>query len=223
MRCLIIVLSLCLAATAEAQNLLQDPGFESATSGGQTSNSPWVLTVNFPDGVGAAAQFQTATWASNPGGSAGTGVWIRSFEGIGMPGEPPANAVLYQDVSVTPGMEYHVSAWYKQETFHTTTSTRIGIEFFDGSSMSLGSSVLELNMLHPGDGSWIEFSTSAVAPTGTVMARAFGEMIDGVVGAGNPQSGFFDDFMLVEDPKVPVETSTWGALKERHRDDESGR
>jgi len=84
-----------LFVTAARGDLLEDPGFELATGGGQASNSAWVLDVNFPDGVTGAANFQEAPWAARTGD---VGLWFRAFEGNQNPGvDPPAAAKIFQD------------------------------------------------------------------------------------------------------------------------------
>jgi hypothetical protein len=217
MRYLSILLLLGSATLVAADELLEDPGFELATSGGQESNSAWVLTVNYPDGVQAAAQFMTAAFASNPNGTPGTGIWLRSYLGEVDPGDGTADAEIRQDVPGTEGVEYTMSAWFKKESNYTAAATRIGIVFLDGAMTILDTSEVDVQVLHPGDGSWIEYPVIATAPAGTAVVRVFGEMVGGSNSSVNPQSAFFDDFSLTGDFSVPIEAVSWARLKNSFR------
>lgn len=53
-------------------DLLDDGNFSMATSGTQTSNSAWTLTVNLPDGTDPAAQFQSGFANAQNTGAGGT-------------------------------------------------------------------------------------------------------------------------------------------------------
>lgn len=105
-----------LPLTASATNLLVDGEFDLATSGSQTSGSPWVMTVNSPDGTDSAAQYQTGFANANNTGvggtqapGTGTGVWFRSFEGNqGGSGEPLALASVTQTVVAPSAGTYQI-------------------------------------------------------------------------------------------------------------------
>jgi len=65
-----LLLAASIVSLSAQATLLNNPGFEAATGGGQTSNSSWVLSVNLPDWVNSSAQFQDAPWASYLSGNA---------------------------------------------------------------------------------------------------------------------------------------------------------
>jgi hypothetical protein len=180
------------------QELLRDPGFEATDVDAQT-NPFWTLDVNLPgDGAEPAARYQAAPWASNPTGTPGIGIWNRAFDGTP---ENPAEARIYQDVTGVPGTEYTLTAYYKAETFYTSAATAVGIEFLQGGTV-VGSSNVDLNTAAaPYDGAWNQYTVMATAPVGTETVRVFGLMVQGVVGAGNPQSSMFDDFSLTAVPE----------------------
>ena len=75
------IVSLGIISTQASANLLDDGSFDLAATGTQTSNSNWVLSVNFPDNVNPSAQFEQSSFASNDLGSPETGVWFKSYEG----------------------------------------------------------------------------------------------------------------------------------------------
>ncbi len=210
-------LTIIVAGSVRAGNLLEDPSLELATPGGQTSNSAWVLDVNFPDGSGGAAQFQDASWASFPSGEEGIGLWLRSFEGGQEPGEPLADAILYQDVPATAGVEYEVTAMYKEESFYTAKATLLGMRFYSAGFDLLGTEQIDVALADPGNGTWSAYGTSAVAPAGTAIVRVFAQMVDGQISPSNPQSAFFDAFGLYTLGTTPVERLSWGGVKNRHR------
>ncbi len=105
-----------LPLTANATNLLIDGEFDLATTGTQTSGSPWVLTANSPDGSNKAAQFQTGFANANNTGvggtqapGTGTGIWFRSFEGNqGGSGEPLALASVMQTIAAPSAGTYQL-------------------------------------------------------------------------------------------------------------------
>src|SRR5262245_20766693 len=78
------------------QSLMNDGGFELATSGTQSSNCNWVMTAQ-SDGVGPAAQFQSATWAASAGSK---GVWFKGFRGsAGNPVDARVSQVVTAPIS----------------------------------------------------------------------------------------------------------------------------
>ncbi|MCA9235587.1 MAG: PEP-CTERM sorting domain-containing protein [Planctomycetales bacterium] len=84
-----------LTASAAQASLLTDGSFEIATGGSTTSNSPWILAANKPNNVDVATQFQTAPWSSSDGN---TGVWYKSFTGLGNGSNLTGTSILTQSV-----------------------------------------------------------------------------------------------------------------------------
>jgi hypothetical protein len=189
-----VALSLLFVTWTNGQELLQDPGFESSDVDNQI-NPFWTLDVNFPDDVGPSARFQAAPWASNPGGTPGIGVWLRSFEGAQGPDEPLAEARVYQDVDASPGVEYVATTWYKAEANFLSLATVFGLDFLQGDTRIANAPIVELTSV-PRDATWREYTTSGISPTDTDTVRIYGQMIDGEFVPSNPQSAMFDDFSL---------------------------
>ena len=186
-----ILSALLLVGSASADNLLLDPSFDASAPASQT-NPNWTLDVNCPDGVGSAAQFQDAGWASNPVGTPGVGVWSKPFEGMQAAGDPPANATLWQDVS-GPAGEYDVSFFYRKEANYTSESTLVEL-LEDGTRIGH----YDLTNIDPTDG-FEEFSFSGTSAGGTLRVQA--SMLNGTVALANPQSSMFDDFSLIVVPE----------------------
>ncbi|MEM7147061.1 MAG: PEP-CTERM sorting domain-containing protein [Verrucomicrobiota bacterium] len=197
-------------SASEAANLLVDGNFSLAASGAQTSNSPWVLTVNFPDGSDDSAQFQTGFANSENtgvGGSeapgTGAGVWFKPFEGNQTGGgDPLAQATLTQSIITTIGGIYELTFRAGRETHFQ--ASRFEVEL---SSSLLGTSdVVDLltatipngNLggaasTNP-EGTEFTLSLSGVAPGDTLTVTA--RMVDGEDALVNPQSAFLDRFNL---------------------------
>ena len=193
-------LAFCLLTTsAVSANLLDDPGFELATGGTQTSNSAWTLTVNFPDGVSSAAQFQTAPWASDPADpndGVGTGVWLKAFEGNQIGGEPTADATLTQTVGNVVGGTYELTFSVKRELNFTARQWFAELN----SNGTGGTDTLDLLAVVPTDAAWHTYTLSlaGVSAGDDVTVRV--EMRDGVDAQVNPQSAFIDNFVLTPEP-----------------------
>jgi hypothetical protein len=185
----IVILSI---SSVQAQNLLQDPSFDLSTPESQT-NPHWTLDVDFPDGVGSAAQFQDAPWASNPTGTEGIGVWLKAFEGNQADGgDPPANATLYQEV-MAPAGDYELSFFYRKETNYQAESTFVEL-LEDGSQIGL----VDLTGVDTG-GIFEQFSLNGSTAGGTLRVQA--KMVNGTDAMANPQSAMFDDFNLAVVPE----------------------
>ncbi len=191
----LIALAPLLATSLAQTNLLADPGLE-ASEPATTENPSWTLVVDQPDPNGRAAQFQSAGWASNPNGAPGIGLWLRAFLGSSEDAASGAQATLTQRVPATPGLNYELTAWHKVEANYISASTLLAMDFIDDSDTVLASQALELNGLHPADGSWVAFQVKAVAPDLTAEVQVRAQMIDGVNANANPQSAMFDDFFL---------------------------
>jgi hypothetical protein len=191
---MIAALNLLFVTCTYGQELLGDPGFESSDVDEQ-SNPIWTLDVNFPDGVGPSARFQRAPWASNPQGTSGIGVWLRSFEGEQNAGEPLADARVYQDVDAIPGAEYTAMTWFKAEANFTSLVTVFGLDFLQDGTQIGNAPIVDLTSV-PHDAAWREFTTSGVAPDGADIVRIYGQMVSGQFVPSDPQSAMFDDFSL---------------------------
>lgn len=198
-RLALILCLLCGAGSLRAVNLLDDPGFESATGGGQTSNSNWSLAVNFPDTLGASAQFQTASFAANSGL---TGVWFKSFEGD--PAGTLANATLSQTVAGGAGT-YDLSFFAKRESGFDANAmfVRLSTDMGDMETFNL------LSLLVPNDGSWNAYNIfDFVASAGTTMLTVDAIMEGGFNSLANPQSFLMDDFNLDDRAATVPEPAT---------------
>lgn len=184
----LLSLALCVA-TAQAQ-VLVDGGFELATGGTATSNSPWSLSVNTPNGPATdlSAQFQTAAFARSEGLN---GLWFKAF--TGNQGNPPsgvfAQATLTQSVlAVLPF--YTLTFDAKKEANFTAATWDVSI-----SSSGTGGSD-SINLLTAATGSFANYSLNlaGVSPGDTLTVTA--RMVDGRDAAANPQSAFLDNFVL---------------------------
>ena len=187
------LLAVCLGGwlTTQAQaNLLDDPGFELATGGGQVSNSNWSLAVNFPDGVEDSAQFQDAPWASNPLGVEGVGVWFKAFEGNQAAGDALAEATLSQTVAAGPGM-YDLSFYVRHEENFTAGAMTVALSSDQGDLATFDL------LATPNDGEYNQFSIDGfVAGAGTTNLTIEVIMEEGTDAMVNPQSLMVDDFDL---------------------------
>ncbi len=203
-----------LAVPASA-NLLDDGAFSNADSGAQTSNSAWVLTVNFPDTVDDAAQFQTGFANAQNTGVGGTeapgtgaGVWFKPFEGQqgGNTNEPKAQADLFQSVIAPGNGDYTLSFVAGRETNFTAAEFSVTL----ASSGTGGSDTVDLltavipngNLggaasTNPG-GTPFSLTLNGVTAGDTLSVRAV--MVDGMDSLVNPQSAFLDSFELVPEP-----------------------
>lgn len=195
------------AAVAGAQpNLLDDPGFALASPGTATSNSAWQANVNLPDGASLAAAFQDAPFASDPADVGnGVGFWFRSFEGGQAPGDLLAQASLEQTVANVGGGEASLTFSVKREAFFLAGAWTATLE----SSGTGGSAQIDLLASVPADGAWTTriLHLDGVSAGDDLIVRV--DLVDGQEAGGNPQSGFVDNFRLIErGGPSPVEIPT---------------
>ena len=182
-----------ICASLQAANLLDDPGFESATGGGQVSNSSWTLNVNVPDAVNSAAQFQTAAFAANSGA---TGVWFKSFAGDAAGTQ--AQATLSQTVAAGAG-EYGLTFFAKLEEFFSAAAMSVILSSNMGDSATFDILALAAN-----DGNWAQHGIFGfTASAGTTMLTVQAVMQDGFDPGMNPQLLLLDDFDLSQTATVP--------------------
>lgn len=202
-----------LTAPASAQNLLDDGSFTAATGGGQTSNSAWTLTVNFPDGMGSAAQFQggfaNAENGSGGPGDGGTGIWFKSFEGAqGGSAEPLAQANLTQSVVAPSDGDYVLNFVAGREGNFTAGEFSVSLSS-SGSGGSTAIDLLVAPMILGNIGGGVSpalggnpFSLQLLGVNAGDILTVTGEMVDGVdFNMPGGQSAFLDQFSLTLIPE----------------------
>jgi hypothetical protein len=202
--------------------LITDGNLSLATSGSLTSNSPWQLIANTPDGTNLAAQFQTGfANAQNTGvggpepPGTGTGVWFRSFEGDqGGSGEPLAQATLTQSVIAPANGDYILDFVAGRETnfmarvFAVTLSTPS-----QSTTVNLLTAAIpdgNLGGAASGNPGGTPFSLTLTGVSAGELLTVTGVMLDGMdsqIPGG--QSGFLDGFSLRTVPE-PVSASLLG-------------
>ncbi len=182
------------AVDAWAQNLLVNPGFESPQSPAQvdTEASGWTFV-----GDAARANFFNHT----PGGS--KSIWHKTFN--------PVGGGVTQNVGITAGATYNLSAFHLFEAAYPTTEAvvQMGMTWRNAQGGSVGTPNF-LN-IQPSSvtqtGVWLPFSIMGVAPAGATQVEVFlGWMGGGTVKGA--QSAFVDDAFL-EGPGQPPTDSVW--------------
>jgi hypothetical protein len=190
--------SFSLTATgAPSTELLVNPGLETPPATGLEN---WTVSMNDPGAPDNMQVVRAASFANHTTGGT-RGVWLSAF--FGEPGTEVDGAVS-QTVAGAAGGQYTFTGWSKWETNFTTASTTMELAFLDGTDVVIGVPV-SLNVGNdrtvqsggnPKDGAWYQHTLSGSAPPGTARVRVTAGMTDGVNGGANPQSGFFDDFVL---------------------------
>jgi hypothetical protein len=178
----------CLAAvlvittsTAQAQNVLVDPSFE---SGVFAQPNP----IPVPSGVGGG-------WAAF-GGSISTAAAHSGTHSALINDNTWNPQGIYQMVSATPGEQFTLSANYM-----TSTSAAIGyatpvlvqLSFFDSTGAGVGSPTGPWQN-KPADNTWVESTVNATAPAGTAYAGAYLMFMDN--NGANGSTMYFDDVSL---------------------------
>lgn len=210
-------------ATLAQANLLDDGNLSLADSGAQTSNSDWVLTVNFPDTVDDAAQFQTGfANAQNTGvggteaPGTGTGVWFKSFEGLQAPGDALAQADLSQSVVAPNNGDYVLTFVASREANFSAGSWDATLS----SSGTGGSASIDLLVAALNDGNLGSAASAGGTPLSLTLAGVSAgdtltvsvAMVNGVDAQTNPQSAFVDSFNLVQVVPEPASAGVFGVL-----------
>lgn len=207
------------STTANAQNLLINPGVDDPPVHEGVTATGWTLVAERTlSGPAATANFADFADREAP---AGRGLWARSFIGTAA---DPAQAILSQVVPALPGVPYRMSGWAHFETYYaggldivpgagdiaSPTETYFGLEFLDLGGTPLPGSVLwelrddggQVNDPDTATRDWQQHVLTATAPLGTVNVRVSASMVDGIANVGNnPQSVFFDDFSLTVVPE----------------------
>jgi hypothetical protein len=132
------------------------------------------------------------------------GVFFKPFSGNAQNGA--ATGHLYQDVPATPGLLYTLTGWAGAEANALMAGAEIALEFLDGGGIVIGGDVVDLlpTLFIPNGEpfDYKQYTASAVAPAGTIEARARVSMLGGI---GNPLGGgqafVVDDFTLTAIPE----------------------
>jgi MYXO-CTERM domain-containing protein len=137
-------------------------------------------------------------------GNLDAAVFFKAFSGGGVDG--PATGHLQQDVPATPGLRYTLTGWAGAEP-NFLGGAEMAIEFLGPGDSLIGAGVLDLRAAglltdngQPFD--YKQYQVSAIAPAGTVEARARVSMIDGTPNPlGGGQAYVVDDFVLTVIPE----------------------
>lgn len=159
-----MALLLLSAAPASFANLVKNPGFEAGT------------IVNWR----ASSRFGAVTADAHTGA-----------KGLKLPSETE-HVWLSQDIPVTGGKVYAISAWIKQTTNAGKGTSYIYYWYFDKSGAGLHSQFIE----HPsGTFDWFQTKVQSPAPDSAATLRL---MLYVSVEAGGSVTGYFDDISVVE-------------------------
>ncbi len=132
-------------------------------------------------------------FANRPESGGTAGVWLSSFFG-----EPEAkvDGSISQAVDAIVGEEYKFSGWSRREANFAADSMVMELAFLDDSEQVIGTPVT-LDVIGFGnDNDWYEHELTSTAPAGAAQVRVTAGMTGGVDGGANPQSAFYDDFVL---------------------------
>jgi hypothetical protein len=181
----VCVTALCAGLSAQAQNLLTDPGFE---SGGVAS--PW----NTFNGAAFSQNFaHSGTWSMEDNGAGGFGV-PGSFQILPSAGGNAYDFTGFGLTPTTPGTGTTFGAL--QITFFSGangTGSNLGtVETSPGNAQVSN----QINANSP-TGTWIALDTgTAIAPSGAQSLEVFTIVVD-----QNPANVYFDDLSLVQVPE----------------------
>lgn len=141
-------------------------------------------------------------------------VFFKTFSGDATNG--PATGHLFQDNAGTPGLTYTLTGWAGAEPNALMTGAEFAIEFLNsGGGLIGGSTVNLLPQLFVDNGEsfdYKQYSTTALAPAGTVTVRARASMIGATSNPlGGGQAFVVDDFTLVGVPEPTTAALTFVA------------
>jgi hypothetical protein len=166
-------------------NMLQNPGFEAASSSGPAVALNWKM--NEPDDHGDAwGSALRMDWRAHEGqyAAAVRGRWANAGDYGG----------VWQEAEVEHGRKYRFSAWLWADATWSASIQDLKIEFWDvGRSQKLGESKVSFNDISE---MWMEKSVEGVAPEGAFWAR----VVITVSGAGPQGALQIDDLKLEESP-----------------------
>lgn len=166
----------------------------------EMSSEPWAGPAPTPDTTDGNAN------PPHPDGCGGPdcAVFFKPFSGNATEGA--ATGHLYQDVPAIAGQEYKLTGWAGAEANALLGGAEIALEFLDAGGSVIGGNVIDLlPTLYVDNGEAFDYklyTATAVAPAGTVWARARASMINAM---GNPLGGgqafVVDDFTLLAIPE----------------------
>jgi hypothetical protein len=188
------------AGIAQA-NLLVDGSFEAATGGGITSNSPWVLSANKPNNIDFSTQFQTAGFSASDGL---TGIWYKSFTGLGNGSSLSADSILIQSVTAPADGNYILTFDAAREANFLADQWYVAI-VSNTAGGGLQDTVNLLTAPMPagnfGTGGGTEFALQLNGVQSGNTMSVFAVMTGGRNALANPQSAFLDNFDLIAVPE----------------------
>lgn len=209
-RILLFALGGVLVLGGQANGFLLSNGDLELPPGEEQLLNDWqVIEPAHPDpnvgGVVDTVSFPSFANRADSGGA--KGLWFRAFMG-GASFSPiaVADATVQQAVPANAGEEYTLSAWSLYEEFYAglnpfeNTQTLLALDFLDAGDAVIGGVELDVDTVQAGDATWRQHVLSDTAPVGTVSVRARVEMVGGIISPSNPQSAFFDDFVLTPEP-----------------------
>jgi hypothetical protein len=168
----------------------------------EMSSEPWAGPAPTPvttDGSGLAGPDGCGV------GNLDCAVFVKPFSGNATP-NGPATGHLYQDVPATAGLRYTLTGWAGAEANALMTGAEIALEFLDAGGSVIGGDVVNLlPTLFVDNGEpfdYKQYTASAIAPVGTVEARARASMIGALSNPlGGGQAFVVDDFSLQQIPE----------------------
>ena len=200
-----------LAFSAQAQNLIVNPGFEDAS--GFTANP--ITTTSGPGGTSGVncgwALFGQASWVYLPGPVLPAHSGNYALLTQNSPGNDWNPSGAYQiDSGVNPGIIYTFDMWYASDT-GTSYSPPVALEIgFLNSSLTpigtvetgAGNNAGGFNYTIPATDTWYEGSVSATAPVGAVYVVVYAMFMDN--GQTTTENVYFDDASI---PIIPEPSS----------------
>ena len=194
------LVAVALGASAAQANLLVDGSFEAATGGGITSNSPWVLSANKPNNFDFSTQFQTAGFSSSDGA---TGVWYKSFTGLGNGSSLTGSSILIQSVVAPQDGNYNLTFDAAREANFLADEWSVSV-VSNTPGGGLQDTVDLLSAPIPPGSFGTAVTQFALSLNGVLSGNTisvFAVMTGGRNSMVNPQSAFLDNFDLTVVPE----------------------
>ncbi len=199
--CILTVLVLAIApvATASAQNLLANPGFESGLTGWTPFGNVYAEAANPPQFVPLNGNGLVSMFGNFSGGFNVSGI--------------------FQEFPCTPGEEYEISSSARFWSGDPMTGSQAAggnwmvqkIAFFDAANAEIaGFDSIILDGSFTADVWHTAAPVSGMAPAGTVKVQALILYLQPNFDGG---AGHVDDVSFIKKQSVPTQEETWGGIK----------